>query len=199
MTEVRSRKPEAGSRNRGNGRKGKVVGSKALRRPRQESIVYPTPAEAESAAFAEFRDAPNSGNGRSAIRTYRDIEAFQRTMAIMAPLHRLVRKLPVEERYELGSQMRRASKSIALNIAEGYGKKRSTAQFRTFIDHAQGSANEVIVQLEIGVSVGYFTQEEIQLLVAELEIIARQLYRLAENWRNFAPASASGTPRSSRT
>ena len=62
---------------------------------------------------------------RKPIQHYRDIDAYQRAKALLAPVHALVRRLPREEQYELASQIRRASKSILANITEGCGNKRS--------------------------------------------------------------------------
>ncbi len=107
-------------------------------------------------------------------------------MALLAPLHLLVRTLPDVERFELASQMRRASKSVPANIAEGYGKKRSAKEFKLYLGHALGSANEMVVHLEIAVAIGYVTQDEAQTLIDGSEIVAKQLYRLIQAWRDFA-------------
>ncbi len=85
--------------------------------------------------------------------------------------------------------MRRAAKSIPANIAEGYGKKRSPNNFKSFLDIALGSANETIVHLEIAVAVGYVQQTEITELVDEYEIVAKQLFRLVQSWRDFSTDS----------
>jgi len=122
---------------------------------------------------------------RKPIQHYRDIEAYQRAKALLAPVHALIRRLPREEQYELASQIRRASKSILANIAEGYGNKRSPAKFRSYLDIALGSANEVIVHLEVGNAIGYFEQGEIDSLIEGYEIVAKQLYRLVQSWQDF--------------
>ncbi len=59
------------------------------------------------------------------IRSYRDLRVYQRSYEAALELHRLTLRFPGFERGELGSQLRRASKSVPLNIAEGYGRKRS--------------------------------------------------------------------------
>ena len=124
---------------------------------------------------------------RRPIQHYRDIEAYQRAKALLRPVHLLLRTLPGEERFELASQMRRASKSILANIAEGYGNKRSPAKFRAYLDIALGSANEMIVHLEDGEAVGYFTAKDVQVLMQEYEVVAKQLYRLTQqNWQDFS-------------
>ena len=122
---------------------------------------------------------------RKAIQHYRDIEAYQRAKELLAPVHALARRLPREEQYELASQIRRASTSILANIAEGYGTKRSPAKFRSFRDIALGSANEMIVHLEVGHAIGYFEQGEVDELIERYETVAKQLYRLAQSWQDF--------------
>ena len=57
-------------------------------------------------------------------------------------------KFPKEERHGITDQIRRAAVSISLNIAEGYAKKESQAEFKRFLTIAQGSTNEVSVLLD---------------------------------------------------
>jgi four helix bundle protein len=96
----------------------------------------------------------------SAIRSYEDIEAFKRAMELLQPVHRLARKLPDCERCELASQIRRASKSVPTNIAEGYGKRRSARNFKVYLEHALGSANEMVVHLQIAESLDYVGSDD---------------------------------------
>ncbi|HYM16555.1 MAG TPA: four helix bundle protein [Dehalococcoidia bacterium] len=55
-----------------------------------------------------------------------------------------------------------------------------------YLGHALGSANEVIVHLEIAVAVGYLWQDEVNELVDGYEIVAKQLFRLIESWQDFS-------------
>ena len=75
---------------------------------------------------------------------------YQEAYQLALELHQeTINRFPQHENYELGSQLRRASKSIAINIAEGYGKrtKESNKDFIRFLRIAQGSADEVTVEL----------------------------------------------------
>lgn len=135
---------------------------------------------------------------RTAIRSYRDIEAYRRAMGLLAPLHRLVARFPDVERFELASQLRRAAKSVPANIAEGYGKKRSAKEFKSYLGHALGSANEVVVHLEIAVAIGYVAQEDIQALVDGYDIVAKQLYRLIESWTDYGKQGSTSARETAR-
>ena len=122
---------------------------------------------------------------RPAIRSYGDIEAYQRAMQLLVPLHAAILKFPDYERFELASQLRRASKSIPANIAEGYGKKTSTKEFKNYLNHALGSANEVLVHLKIAEALGYVEAGQVAELTAGYTIVAKQLHRLSESWQTL--------------
>jgi four helix bundle protein len=117
------------------------------------------------------------------IKSYRDLEVYRRSLGVLVSVHRMLLGFPVYEQRELASQIRRASKSVPMNIAEGYGKKRSAKDFRSFLDIAMGSANEVVVSLEIAKLLGYASCEECDALMCEYEIIGKQLNRLSQAWR----------------
>jgi four helix bundle protein len=118
----------------------------------------------------------------SPIRSYKDLEVYQRSLSILVPVHLELRKFPEYEQRELCSQMRRASKSVPINIGEGYGKKRSAKDFKTYLDRAMGSANEMVVCLEISKLLGYMTAEKSAKLAAEYETIGKQLNKLIQRW-----------------
>lgn len=84
------------------------------------------------------------------IKTFRDLEVYQEAYQLMLMIHRAIKKLPVYERNDLASQMRRASKSCPANIAEGWAKRRFEKEFKRHLDAAIGSANEMEVHKETG-------------------------------------------------
>ena len=80
------------------------------------------------------------------VRSFEDLEVFQRAYRLSLAIHRESLKFPEIEQRALGDQIRRASKSIAANIAEGFGKQRlSSAEFKRFLMMAIGSADEMRV------------------------------------------------------
>lgn len=81
--------------------------------------------------------------------------------------------------------MRRAAKSIPTNIAEGYAKKRSAREFKSFLTISMGSANEMIVHLKIALELEYISKEEHKYFATEYEIVAKQLNRLIASWRTL--------------
>jgi four helix bundle protein len=117
-----------------------------------------------------------------AIRSYEDLEVYQRAMALLPHVHRLALGLPDFERYNLADQMRRASKAIPANIAEGYGKKRSAREFKACLTTALGSNNEMLVHLKVAASLDYIPKGHCAELIDGYTIIGKQLHRLIQRW-----------------
>ena len=99
----------------------------------------------------------------------------------MLPVHQLLLKYPACERYELCGQMRRCSKSIPANIAEGYAKRRFEKEFRLYLNIAMGEANEMVVHIEISRALNYLDEPARNELVDGYTIVGKQLFRLISN------------------
>ena len=84
---------------------------------------------------------------------YRDLIVWQKAMELTVCIYSLTQSFPKQEIYGLTSQMRRASVSIASNIAEGRGRLTPT-EFRQFLGMAQGSTYELQTQLVVTRSLG---------------------------------------------
>lgn len=115
-------------------------------------------------------------------RGYEGLDVYQRARSLLKPMHDLVLTFPDYEKFDLASQIRRASKSIA-NIAEGYAKRRSGKEFAFFLNDAMGSANEMEVHLQIAHELGYIAAVEHGRYVQEYAVIGKQLNRLIAYWR----------------
>jgi four helix bundle protein len=77
---------------------------------------------------------------------FHELAVWQRSIDLTVSIYRLTQKFPKEEAYGLVSQLRRASVSIASNIAEGRGRL-NAGEFRQFLGIALGSTFEVQTQL----------------------------------------------------
>jgi four helix bundle protein len=127
------------------------------------------------------------------ITSYRDLDVYRRSMQATVGAHRLAKAFPDYERFALADQVRRASRSIPTNIAEGYGRRKSVKDFKHFLSIALGSSNEMIVHLEITRELGYAGLDECNPLIEDYTIICKMLYRLIENWR-ASPLPAQPAP-----
>ncbi len=79
--------------------------------------------------------------------------------------------------------MRRASRSICANLAEGFSKHHSSdAEFKRFISMAIGSSNEMIVWMDFCSDFKYADTTKITELKQEYTELGKMLYKLSKNW-----------------
>jgi four helix bundle protein len=86
-------------------------------------------------------------------KSFRELFAWQRSIELAVAVYRLTGLFPTSEKFGLSSQLRRASVSVASNIAEGYGRT-SRGEYVQFLGHARGSNSEVETQLVIVRAIG---------------------------------------------
>lgn len=90
-----------------------------------------------------------------------ELIVWHRAVDLCVEVYQLTKTFPREELYALTSQMRRASVSIASNIAEGYGRS-SRDQYRHFLSIAQGSYLELQTQLVIARKIGFADSDAVR-------------------------------------
>jgi four helix bundle protein len=84
----------------------------------------------------------------NAMKTHKDLEVWRASIDLARNVYELTRQYPKDELFGLVSQMRRASVSIASNIAEGAARN-GNKEFLQFLYIALGSASELDTQIEI--------------------------------------------------
>ncbi len=110
------------------------------------------------------------------VTSFEELEVFQRAYRLSLEVHRASLKFPKIEQYALADQVRRASKSIVANIAEGFGKQgRSAAESRRFLRIATGSADEMRVWARYCLDLGYIDEARWQHWRDEYQAIAKML------------------------
>lgn len=119
------------------------------------------------------------------IKSFRDLEVYKDSYQLMLDVHREVKNLPLFERNDLASQMRRASKSSPANLAEGWAKRRFEKEFKKHLDVAIGSANEMEVHLEVARDLGYLQKEVCENLLERYKLLGGKLHNLRNNWKTF--------------
>ncbi len=83
-------------------------------------------------------------------RNYKDLRVFQTADALVTEVYKLSQSFPIEERYGLRSQVRRAATSVATNIVEG-SVRRSERHWVNYLETALGSACETRYLLEVSI------------------------------------------------
>ena len=118
------------------------------------------------------------------VERFEDLEVFQRAYRISLDVHRRSLAFPPIEQRALGDQVRRASKSICANVAEGFAKQgKSAAEFRRFLSMAMGSSDEMRVWSRYCLDLGYIEQETWELWRREYQEISKMLQGLSKSWK----------------
>lgn len=118
------------------------------------------------------------------IKSFEDLHVFQRAYAVSLEVHRASLKFPREEQFALADQMRRASKSVCANIAEGFGRQRdSSAEFKRFLTIAFGSCEEMQVWTRYAMDLGYVDEAVSSKWRNEYIELAKMLRGLSQSWK----------------
>ena len=96
------------------------------------------------------------------------------------------KSFPPEEKYSLTDQIRRASRSVAANIAEGYRKKRYPKMFVSKMADADGEATETQVWLDFARDCGFLSPETREKLITGYEEVGKMLGGMILNPERFS-------------
>ena len=138
---------------------------------------------------ANFSDGPGQAHARatSGARGYRDLKVYQLAYKLAMEIFRRSKTFPEEERYSLTSQIRRSSRSVAANVAEGYRKRQYPNMFLSKMADCDAEATETQVWLDFARDCGYLSPEHHKELKARYEEIGKMLSGMMANPEKFAP------------
>ena len=118
------------------------------------------------------------------MSSFRDLKVYQRSYQATVQMYKIVKEqFPKEEVFGLSSQIKRASTSIPLNIAEGYGKRESVNEIKRFLLMAIGSCDEMRVLIDMSRDFGYISNEQHDAYDKEYDEIGKMLTVLRKNWK----------------
>ena len=111
------------------------------------------------------------------IRSFRDLVVWQKGIELVKEVYKITKSFPKDEQYGLSSQMRRAAVSVPSNISEGH-RKRSTKEYKQFLNIALGSCGELETQVVIAKELNYISINEEDFLTERIDHICRMLVSL---------------------
>ena len=97
----------------------------------------------------------------------------------------LTKKFPKEETYSLTDQIRRSSRSVPINIREGFAKRRYENVFIRHMTDAMGSSEETRGWLNFSLDCDYISLEEHDSLDSKYDEVNAMLYSLTNNWKSL--------------
>ncbi|TRU08217.1 MAG: four helix bundle protein [Microcystis sp. Msp_OC_L_20101000_S702] len=119
----------------------------------------------------------------SKIQSYRDLRVWQEAVNLAESCYRLTKTFPKEELYGMTTQIRRASVSIAANIAEGYGRK-TRGEYIQFLYIAQGSLKELENHWLISQRVELASSQSVNPILNQCESVGQLLLTLIRSLEN---------------
>lgn len=117
---------------------------------------------------------------RKSLRHFRDLNVYQNARAAGLRVYELGKRFPIEERFALTDQIRRSSRSVCVNIAEAWRKRRYEAAFIAKLSDAGGEGAETQVHLEFAFHHNYLSHAEFLSLDDSYEKIVGQLVKMID-------------------
>jgi four helix bundle protein len=114
--------------------------------------------------------------------SFRNLAVWQRSIELTLEVYKLTSCFPDSERYGLTNQIRRASVSVASNIAEGYGRS-TKGEYLQFLGHARGSNSEVETQIVIAKALGFGSTQVLQTTEELCSEVGRMLGAMMKSLR----------------
>ena len=119
------------------------------------------------------------------IRHFRDLEVYRRSFDAAMEIFQMTKGLPSEEKFSLVDQIRRSSRSVCANLAEGWRKRRYPAVFKNKVTDSMQEASETQCWLEFSLACGYIQRPVFEKLDNEYEQIIAMLNSMEINAQKF--------------
>ena len=121
------------------------------------------------------------------LNGYRNLKVYQLAFELAMEIFNFSRSFPQEERYSMTSQIRRSSRSVAANIAEGFRKRQYPSMFASKLADSDAEATETQVWLDFAHGCGYLSGEEQERLVSRYEELGKMIGSMMRNPDRFMP------------
>ena len=131
------------------------------------------------------------------VKSYKDLAVWQKSMDMASLVYRVTADLPVDERFGLISQARRAAVSVPANLAEGH-RRSSTKDYLRFVSIAAGSLAELETLIELAARLYSIQSTFLEELVSRTDEVGRMLrglqHGLEERLSSPSPWSPDPSP-----
>jgi four helix bundle protein len=121
------------------------------------------------------------------MRNYKDLRVWDEAHRLTLTVYKATQAFPKDERFGLTSQIRRASVSIAANLAEGCGR-RSDGEMARYVQIAMGSGAELSYHLLLAKDLGFLREEYFADLSARIDRVMKMLSALVGKLKRLPAA-----------
>ncbi len=126
-------------------------------------------------------------------RGYEDLKVYQMSYRLAMAIFELSKLFPKEEKYSLTDQIRRSARSVSVNIACAYRRRKYPKHFSSKITDANEECTETQAWLNFASDCKYINEESRNKLHKEYEEVGRMLGSMADNPEKFLPRQTSAT------
>jgi len=119
--------------------------------------------------------------------SFRDLKVYQLAFEAAREIRLISMKFPKEETYSLTDQVRRSSRSVCVNIGEGYRKRIYPKHFSSKMTDADGEATETSIWLDFALDCEYIDSKAFNVLQEKYDEIGRMLNSMAQHPEKFTP------------
>ncbi|MEI6695831.1 MAG: four helix bundle protein [Bacteroidota bacterium] len=120
------------------------------------------------------------------IRSHRDLDVYTIAFQAAMEIYDLTKNFPIEEKYSMTDQMRRASRSVCANLAEAFRKRKYPKSFIAKLSDSEAEAAEVQTWLEFALTCNYINTEKYQELYIQYDSVIGKLVKMSlqpEKWQ----------------
>ena len=121
------------------------------------------------------------------LQGHRDLKVYQLSYELAMEIFHLSKTFPREETYSLTGQIRRSSRSVVANIAEGFRKRRYPNMFLNKLTDSDSEATETQVWLDFARDCGYMSKQNHDRLTSGYEQVGKMLGGMMKDPARFAP------------
>ena len=122
-------------------------------------------------------------NPPGTIKSVKDLKVYQLAFKLAMEIFESTKKFPKEECYSLTDQIRRSSRSVAINIREGFAKKRYQQVFIRHLNDSFGSSEETRGWLRFALACEYISAKEYDHLESAYDELNAMMHSLMSKWR----------------
>ena len=119
------------------------------------------------------------------IRHFRDLDVYRRAFDAAIEIFQLTKGFPSEEKFSLVDQIRRSSRSVCANLAEGWRKRKYIAVFKNKVTDSMQEASETQCWLEFCLACKYIDKDTFNKLDNEYEQLISMLNSMEMNAKKF--------------
>ena len=119
------------------------------------------------------------------LKGHRDLKVYQLAYKLAMDIFLLSKSFPREERYSLTDQIRRSSRSVAANIAEGFRKRRYPNHFVSKLTDCDAEGTETQVWIDFAFDCGYLSQVNRTRLTTGYEEVGKMLSGMMSDPNKF--------------